>query len=425
MHRLIRFPVAAVAAAAALSACSAGGNGGGPSAVSQTSAPAGSDSPSPSAGASDSASPSASPTPAAPVARLAYATPTAVFVVGLGANGQPTSPPQPVSDTIAAGPGAGMSDLQWSRNGRYLSWSQLAPGVEGIAYGLYDSSTGKHVVISGPSNGAAVATTTDMGLLMMTDTRVTPYDGTGRPGAARTVRFQGQVVNLDTPDDGQLLASVAGAEPGGLLLTVGTGATAHLVEVNGAGTAIDLGSLADPQDAPLVNGAAGRDGYIAAEQGDHTDGCGVPPASVVLVVAPGTPATQIALPASPAGAIERAINLTVSTDHVVGATLVACGNGQGAGYPTDFAELHGTGWQVVANDALAASRGPGGLLAYVHARIGGEGEKYGPRGDQHLKIVTKGGTQGADLGGPVTAVLFAPGSAPAPASASPSTSASP
>jgi hypothetical protein len=240
------------------------------------------------------------------------------------------------------------------------------------------------------------------------------------------VRFQGKVVDLDGangPDE--VLGTVAGAEPAGIVLTVGDGSSAHLVEVNAAGTAIDLGSV-DPERAPTINGGAGRDGHLALEEGDHTDGCGVPPASVVLVVTPGSPVTSVSLPSAPAGALERAVGLEVSTDHVVGATLVACGNGQGAGYASDFAELHGTRWQVVANDVIDASRGPGGLLAYVHGRLGGEGEKYGPRGDQHLRIVTRTGTQASDLGGPVSSVLFAPaGPVPAasgsasPAAASP------
>ena len=426
MRRLVLpcLPVLALVAA-----CS--GGGGSPTTVQQTSAPSSAaDSSSPSASPSVSASPTASPTPAAPAARLAYATPTAVFLVSLDAQGRATQPAQQVSDTIATGFGAGMSDLEWSRNGRFLIWSQLAPGVEGIAYGLYDSNTGRHVVIAGPTNGAAVATATDSGLLMMADTHVTSYDATGQAGPDRTVTFGGKVVNLDTSGDGQLLGNVAGAEPGGLLLTVSDGSaanpaggSAHLVEVNAAGTAVDLGTV-DPQQAALVNGAAGRDGYIAAEQGDHTDGCGVPPASVVLVVGPGQPATAVALPAAPPGQLERAVGIEVSTDHVVGATLVACGNGTGSGYPTDFAELHGHSWVVIANDALDASRGPSGLLAYVHGRIGGEGDKYGPRGDQHLRIVTKNGTQASDLGGPVSSVLFAPPSGPT-AAASPSATATP
>lgn len=429
MRRLVLL----VPAAAVLAACSSGGSAGSASTLQQTSAPPSTgESVSPSASASGSPSPSASPTPAAPVARLAYTTPNAVFLVSLDPTGQATQPAQQISDTIAAGVGAGMFNLQWSRNGRFLVWSQLASGVEGIAWGLYDSNTGKHIAIPGPTNGSAIATATDTGLLMMAGTQVTSFDATGRASAARTVHFQGQVVNLDSLDAGQILGSVAGAEPGGVLLTVANGTAdspatqAHLIEVNAAGTGIDLGSLADPSTSPLVNGAAGRDGYIAAELGDHTDGCGLPPASTVLVVAPGKPATAVALPSSPGGTIERAVGIEVSPDHVVGATLVACGNGAGAGYPSDFAELTSRGWNVVANDALDASRGPGGLLAYVHGRIGGEGEKYGPRGDQHLRIKTKTGRQGADLGGPVTSVLFAPAtaapasaSAPGPSSASP------
>jgi hypothetical protein len=164
------------------------------------------------------------------------------------------------------------------------------------------------------------------------------------------------------------------------------------------GTTVAMRS-SHPAEQALVDWVASPSGgALAAEQGDHTDGCGVGPASKVVVIDPRSAAESVY--ALPSGRRWRVVSLSYSATGVLlvvaADTTQACAAGRpNAEIPTTLFELSSGKLLPRAHRVLAAALSPSGTRAVVTGqwRLGNApGEDFQstlPVGPETLKVSTR------------------------------------
>jgi hypothetical protein len=349
----------------------------------------GTDTPGPSTTSDDagdsSTSPSAGPTVTATtsrlpsvdgVVRLAWIGKDGVHVARVAPDGS-VSDVKKVSGDGQEG-GSFWSDLQWSPKGRYVGWLQGDARVGGSVV-FYDvQSGGRHRY----DIGASTFTMLSSAILAPVEDRLHVLPTTGAAERSVPMKRHGELLTVGSSAPGRTPANAIGGTPTGVLLHVllpkGPGVITRIAV---DGFAHDV-AMAEDGDALLVDGVTdARDKVFAAERGDHTDGCGVPPASTVTFIDFNSGQRRdVPLPAQSGGGMARVFGLSWSHEGRLGAVIANCGNGRE--YPADFYELHGDTWQLVADEVVAAATGPSGLLAAIHGSFIGEGDAFGATGEQ-------------------------------------------
>jgi hypothetical protein len=210
-----------------------------------------------------------------------------------------------------------VTQFEWSASGRYLGWQQgLQTSADSVA-GWYDtvthrlaswafqyrfpqawsvSSTGIASLVAGGNLGAPSS--------------LTSYD-VGGPVTHRLVHVQ-------------IADNVVGYS-GGFIMgpDIVSGTRLWRISLTGVVTKLQALPKPAPNGPPYETTAVSPDGKLfAAELGDHTDGCGLGPASRIFVVdeATGT-IRQASLPAGPRW---RALSFVFDPDDTLDATLVNC-----------------------------------------------------------------------------------------------------
>jgi hypothetical protein len=223
--------------------------------------------------------------------------------------------PMPVSGDSGT---MGVTAFQWSGDGRYLGWEQIARSSGGGAVGWYDTLTHRRVLWSLRyfmyGNGWSV-TSSGMESLAL-------GSGANAPSTLTQYAVSGAVTTESTSVPISL--TVAGYS-GGFIVGPDNVSFSQLWRVSLTGKVTKLQAL--PKTSLMGTAyevtAASPDGKVfVAEQGDHTDGCGVSPPSRIFVVneAIGT-IRQVPLPAGPDW---RVLYLAFDPYDTLEATLVNC-----------------------------------------------------------------------------------------------------
>jgi hypothetical protein len=299
--------------------------------------------------------------------RLAYVDTAGVHVVGLDATGARSA--APVLASAGEVPADSVRDLAWSANGRWLGWLQAGGAGQLV---LYDSRAGSRRSWPVPAGELAV---TDAGAVVLTDDHLTVYspsDAVGRSVPA-TVGGEGLTVGARTPDTTHFGTPVA-SFAGGFVVDDQLAAERHrLVLLPPDGTGRYLGD-AEQSGAPWGTAAVSADGRtLAVERGDHTDFCGVGPASELALVDLTTGAQQLAPAPVPGSRGTPRIQQLSSAQGTWGASVASCEPGVDP-HPSAYFEFTSGSWVLVKDAVLAAARGPGGLLAFSAGRWRGESQ---------------------------------------------------
>lgn len=296
--------------------------------------------------------------------RLAYVDTAGVHVVSLDASGGRTG--APVLASAGAVPADSVRDLAWSANGRWLGWLQ----DDGGQLVLYDSRAGGRR--SWPVSAGELAVT-DAGAVVLADDHLTSYrpDGGVGPAVPATVGGEGLTVGTRTPRTTHFGTPVA-SFAGGFVVDDQLAADRHrlgLLAPDGAGRYLGEAEVSGP---PWGIAAVSPDGRtLAAERGDHTDFCGVGPASELVLVDLGSGSRQrVAAPVAGSRGTPRFQQLSFA-GGVWGASLASCDSGVDL-HASAYFELTGGSWRLVKDGVLAAARSPGGLLAFSTGRWRGE-----------------------------------------------------
>jgi len=210
-----------------------------------------------------------------------------------------------------------VTDFQWSASGRYLGWEQTNLSTGRGAIGWYDTVT--HRRMSYPtqfqySEGLSVSSS---GLALLV-----PGADLNSPSTLTTLNVDGHVsrrsVAVPTSDD------VVGYS-GGFIMGPDIKSGTRLWRVSLAGAVTKLQALPKPaSNGPLYEvTAVSPDGTVfAAELGDHTDGCGIGPASRIFVVNETTRTIkQASLPAGPRWRVQ---SFVFDPKDTLDATMVDC-----------------------------------------------------------------------------------------------------
>ncbi len=222
----------------------------------------------------------------------------------------------PVGESGTAKPMT-VTDFQWSASGRYLGWEQSNPSTGRGAIGWYDTVTHRRaswlVQVQYPE-GWSVSSS---GLALLV-----PGEDLRSPSTLTTYRVDGPVshrsVAVPTSDE------VVGYS-GGFVMGPDIKSGTQLWRVSLSGAVTKLQALPKPASngPPYEVTAVSPDGKVfAAELGDHTDGCGVGPASRIFVVNETMGTTSQA--SLPAGTRWRVESFVFDPKDTLDATMVDC-----------------------------------------------------------------------------------------------------
>jgi hypothetical protein len=296
--------------------------------------------------------------PTAPI-RLAYANATGVWIQTFDpATHAKTGAPVLVSDRL--GQNVVAQDLTFSPQGRYLAWEQYG-GPDGLAFGLYDGETGRHVTGAShiPLGGGGGLTAVGTGLAVASGNAVTLHT---LAGDTTSVPIGFLAKSTPALGDGPGAYHVAGAFPGGFLLANDDGTKTVLYSVRAVdGTYRKLATLPGIYSGGTVAPDGQAAFYSEVDPKDPLSPCGPTSTTTWYVHDDQNHETAEAAFTNHVG--WTTADLSIAADGTVGGVLETCPSGTGSLTAREFVELHGSIATVVARGVQAARRGPGGLLA--------------------------------------------------------------
>ena len=221
-----------------------------------------------------------------------------------------------------------VSSFEWSSDGRYLGFQEQAStsGPPDIT-AWYDTATRRMVSwsIGNTLDASAAWSITASG-----EEALQPASS-AQSGATLTIFHLDGTTNQQTvPVPPSLLVSgssagfIVGPDPFN-----GDGGALEMVTLNGVVANLPSLPAAGPNSTPYEVQALSPDGQIfIAEQGDHTDGCGVGPPSQLFVVDIGAGSVhQVPLPIGPNW---RVVSIAFDPDDTIDATMTNCGTSNNA-----------------------------------------------------------------------------------------------
>ncbi len=210
-----------------------------------------------------------------------------------------------------------VTGFQWSADGRYLGWEQSSPNTGQGAIGWYDTVNHRRMSWALQVQYSEGLSVGNSGLALLV-----PGEDLHSPSTLTTYKVDGLVshrsVAVPTSDN------VVGYS-GGFIMgpDIKSGTQLWRVSVSGAVTKLQALPKPAPNGPPYEVTAVSPDGKVfAAELGDHTDGCGVGPASRILVIN-GTKGTvsQGSLPAGPRWRVQTFV---FDPRDTLDATMIDC-----------------------------------------------------------------------------------------------------
>ena len=210
-----------------------------------------------------------------------------------------------------------VTDFEWSSGGRFLGWEQSELSTGKAAIGWYDTLTHRRAWWSVQLQFAEGLSVTSSGLALLA-----AGEDLNSPSILITYSVGRHVshrsVAVPTSDN------VVGYS-GGFILGPDIKTGTQLWRVSVRGVVTKLKALPEParNGPPYEVTAVSPDGKVfAAELGDHTDGCGVGPASRIFLVNESTGTVRQAL--LPAGPRWRVQQLVFDPTDTLDATMVDC-----------------------------------------------------------------------------------------------------
>jgi len=257
-----------------------------------------------------------------------------------------------------------VTDFQWSASGRYLGWEQSNLTTGRGAIGWYDTVTHRRRswrIQVQYSEGLSVS---GSGLALLV-----PGADLSSPSTLTTYEVDGPVshrsVAVPTSDN------VVGYS-GGFVMGPDIKSGTQLWRVSLSGAVTKLQALPKPTSSgpPYEVTAVSPDGNVfAAELGDHTDGCGIGPASRILVVNEETGTIrQASLPAGPRWRVEAFV---FDPKDTLDATMIDCT--QKSTMRTAVLWVSPRGVLTGEKNGALVATAAGGDLAYQagHIKLGG------------------------------------------------------
>ncbi len=257
-----------------------------------------------------------------------------------------------------------VTDFQWSASGRYLGWEQSNLTTGRGAIGWYDTVTHRRTswrIQVQYSEGLSVS---GSGLALLV-----PGADLSSPSTLTTYKVDGSVshrsVAVPTSDN------VVGYS-GGFVMGPDIKSGTQLWRVSVSGAVTKLQALPKPTSSgpPYEVTAVSPDGNVfAAELGDHTDGCGIGPASRILVVNEETGTIrQASLPAGPRWRVEAFV---FDPKDTLDATMIDCT--QKSTMRTAVLWVSPRGVLTGEKNGALVATAAGGDLAYQagHIKLGG------------------------------------------------------
>jgi hypothetical protein len=257
-----------------------------------------------------------------------------------------------------------VTDFQWSASGRYLGWEQSNLTTGRGAIGWYDTVTHRRRswrIQVQYSEGLSVS---GSGLALLV-----PGADLSSPSTLTTYKVDGPVshrsVAVPTSDN------VVGYS-GGFVMgpDIKSGTQLWRVSLSGAVTKLQALPKSTSSGPPYEVTAVSPDGNVfAAELGDHTDGCGIGPASRIFVVNEemGT-IRQASLPAGPRWRVE---SFVFDPKDTLDATMIDCT--QKSAMRTAVLWVSPRGVLTGEKNGALVATAAGGDLAYQagHIKLGG------------------------------------------------------
>ena len=257
-----------------------------------------------------------------------------------------------------------VTDFQWSASGRYLGWEQSNLTTGRGAIGWYDTVTHRRTswrIQVQYSEGLSVS---GSGLALLV-----PGADLSSPSTLTTYEVDGPVshrsVAVPTSDN------VVGYS-GGFVMgpDIKSGTQLWRVSLSGAVTKLQALPKSTSSGPPYEVTAVSPDGNVfAAELGDHTDGCGIGPASRILVVNEETGTIrQASLPAGPRWRVEAFV---FDPKDTLDATMIDCT--QKSTMRTAVLWVSPRGVLTGEKNGALVATAAGGDLAYQagHIKLGG------------------------------------------------------
>ena len=248
-----------------------------------------------------------------------------------------------------------VTEFEWSADGRYLGWQQGFPTSEKSMAGWYDTVTHRRTSWAFQYQYPQGWSVSSSGLasLVAGENLGSPSTLT-RYGIDRVVTHQ--LVHVPIGD------YVAGYS-GGFIMGPDIATGTRLWRISLSGAVSKLQALPKPatNGPPYETTAVSADGKtFAAELGDHTDGCGIGPASRIFLMDLATGTTrQASLPGGPRW---RALSFVFGPDGTLDATLVDCT--QKAKMSTTVIWVSPSGSVTAVKHGALVATAAGGNLAY-------------------------------------------------------------
>ena len=305
------------------------------------------------------------------------------------------------------GPAVAIHDVAWSIDGRYLAWQRSTP--DRTLLELVDTVTGLNKLWPVPGDGLGAVVVKDNAVYAIEPAGIVRFNGSGSTTVAGLPPGSGVAFG-----EGPLSPAAYGA---GWVTSSWDALTSSPVSnervgldglLPGGYAVAPAPGTGSPYEMSAVD-PSGR--YLALEQGDHTDVCGVGPGSILWTIDLSTGKTDHNAPPTLAAAgTLRFLSMAWGPNHTVDVTAFEC-DLSGSPTPKSFVpvlwEHTDTGWAQIAAHVLGGGRGPAGQLATItgdlEVRVGNY-PTVGPGGTQQ---VTVNGTA-IPTSDPVSSVSWAP-----------------
>ncbi len=251
-------------------------------------------------------------------------------------------------------------EFQWSASGRYLGWQQGSQTSAKSAAGWYDTLTHRRASWTFQYQYPQGWSVSSAGLASLV-----PGGNLGAPSTLTRYNIDGAVTHqsVRVPISDNVTGYSSGFVMGPDIVS---GTRLWRVSLSGAVTKLQALPKPATNGPPYEITAVSPDGKLfAAELGDHTDGCGIGPASRIFVVDEATGTTrQASLPGGPRW---RVLSFVFGPDGTLDATLVDCT--QKASMSTTVVWVSPSGKvTAVKHGALVATAGDG-YLAYEAGEV--------------------------------------------------------
>jgi hypothetical protein len=253
--------------------------------------------------------------------------------------------------------------FEWSASGRYLGWQQTKQSTGASAVGWYDTVTHRRMSWRFAYEASEDWSVTGSGMASLA-----AGDSLNAPATLTSYGTNGAVTHRSVRVRTSL--TVAGYS-GGFIIGPDIVSDDQLWRVSLSGQVTRLPALPKPPENGLYEvTAASPDGKIfAAELGDHTDGCGVGPASRIFVEDEATGTVRQA--SLPGGSHWRVQSFVFDPTGTLDATLVDCT--QQATMSTTVFSVSPAGTVTSQRHGALVATKAGGSFAYQagHIHLGG------------------------------------------------------